>query len=179
MNSKRALLILMINQREVEDGWKLVDLKTNEKVSIEECYEIVMEDLEKLEQENKELKEQVNHYKKVIEVMQNSSKLDCTHMFDNCKKLTPLTEKKEHKMTSKEGLKLLETRCRFFAQDEDELQETYEARGAIKKDLELLEILKKHYNVNSLTTSLDSFISIYIYKTDKDFEKIKEWLEND
>lgn len=49
----------------------------------------------------------------------------------------------------------------------------------IEKDLEILEILKKHYNVNSLTTSLDSFISIFIYKTDKDFEKIKEWLEND
>lgn len=49
--------------------------------------------------------------------------------------------------------------------------------GIIKKDLELLEILKKHYDVNSLTTSSDSFISIYIYKTDKDFEKIKEWLE--
>ena len=47
----------------------------------------------------------------------------------------------------------------------------------IEKDLEILEILKKHYNINSLTTSLDSFISIYIYKTDKDFEKIKEWLE--
>ena len=47
----------------------------------------------------------------------------------------------------------------------------------IEKDLELLEILKKHYNVNSLTTSLDSFISISIYKTDKDFEKIKEWLD--
>ncbi|MDY6058273.1 MAG: hypothetical protein SPI36_03385, partial [Candidatus Onthovivens sp.] len=42
----------------------------------------------------------------------------------------------------------------------------------IEKDLELLEILKKHYNVNSLTISLDSFISISIYKTDKDFEKI-------
>ena len=182
MNSKRALLILMINQREVEDGWKLVDLKTNEKVSIDDCCDIVIKDLnrlEKLKQENQELKEKVNHFEKVIEVMQNSSKLDCTHMFDNCKKLTPLTEKKEHKMTSKEGLKLLETRCRFFAQDEDELQETYEARGAIKKDLELLEILKKHYNVNSLTTSLDSFISISIYKTDKDFEKIKEWLENE
>ena len=55
--------------------------------------------LEKLEQENKELKEQVNHFKKVIEVMQNSSKLDCTHMFDNCKKLTPLTEEKEEKIT--------------------------------------------------------------------------------
>ena len=80
-------------------------------------------------------------------------------------------------MTSKEGLKLLETRCRFFAQDDDELQETYEAREAIKKDLELLEILKKHYNVNSLTTSLDSFISFFVYKTDKDFEKIKEWLD--
>ena len=141
--------------------------------------ELCEKDLEKLKQENQELKEKVNHFEKVIEVMQNSSKLDCTHMFDNCKKLTPLTEKKEHKMTSKEGLKLLETRCRFFAQDEDELQETYEAREAIKKDLELLEILKKHYNVNSLTTSLDSFISISIYKTDKDFEKIKEWLENE
>ena len=41
--------------------------------------------LEELEQENKELKEQVNHYKKVIEVMQKPSKLDCAHMFDNCK----------------------------------------------------------------------------------------------
>lgn len=182
MNSKRALFILMINQREVGDGWKMVDLKTNEKVSIDDCCDIVIKDLnrlEKLEKENQELKEQVNHFEKVIEDMKKLPNLDCTHMFDNCKKLKPLTEKKEHKMTSKEGLKLLETRCRFFAQDEDELQETYEAREAIKKDLELLEILKKHYNVNSLTTSLDSFISIYVYKTDKDFEKIKEWLEND
>ena len=180
MTSKRALFILMINQREVEDGWKLVDLKTNEKVSIDDCCDIVIKDLnrlEKLEQENKELKEQVNRFEKIIEDMKNSSKLDCTHMFDNCKKLTPLTEKKEHKMTSKEGLKLLEIRCRFYAQDDDELQETYKAREAIKKDLELLEILKKHYNVNSLTTSLDSFISFFVYKTDKDFEKIKEWLE--
>ena len=92
MNSKRALLMLMVNQKKLRDGWKMVDLDTNEKVSVEECYEIVMEDLEKLEQENKELKEQVNHYKKVIEVMQNPSKLDCTHMFDNCKELRPLTE---------------------------------------------------------------------------------------
>ena len=179
MTSKRALFILMINQREVEDGWKLVDLKTNEKVSIDDCCDIVIKDLnrlEKLEQENQELKEQVNRFEKIIEDKKNPSKLDCTHMFDNCKKLTPLTEKKEHKMTSKEGLKLLEIRCRFFAQDDDELQETYEAREAIKKDLELLEILKKHYNVNSLTTSLDSFISFFVYKTDKDFEKIKEWL---
>ena len=180
MTSKRALFILMINQREIEDGWKMVDLKTNEKVSIDDCCDIVIKDLnrlEKLEQENQELKEQVNRFEKIIEDMKNPSKLDCTHMFDNCKELKPLTKKKEHKMTSKEGLKLLETRCRFFAQDEDELQETYEAREAIKKDLELLEILKKHYNVNSLTKSLDSFISFFVYKTDKDFEKIKEWLD--
>ena len=52
-----------------------------------------------------------------------------------------------------------------------------EELDTIEKDLELLEILKKHYNINSLTTSLDSFISITINKTDKDFEKIKEWLE--
>ena len=49
MNSKRALFILMINQREVEDGWKMVDLKTNEKVSIDDCYEIVEKDLELLD----------------------------------------------------------------------------------------------------------------------------------
>ena len=51
--------------------------------------------LEKLEQENQELKQKVNYFNKVIEVMQNPSKLDCTHMFDNCKKLTPLPEMPE------------------------------------------------------------------------------------
>ena len=61
-------------------------------------YETIKQDLdrlEKLEKENQELKEQVNHYKKVIEVMQNTSKLDCTHMFDNCKELKPLPEMPE------------------------------------------------------------------------------------
>ena len=109
MNSKRALFILMINQREVEDGWKMVDLKTNEKVSIDDCCDIVIKDLnrlEKLEQENQELKEQVNRFEKIIEDKKNPSKLDCTHMFDNCKKLIQLNEKKENKMTRKEGLKL-------------------------------------------------------------------------
>lgn len=41
--------MLMVNQKKVRDGFKLVDLNTLEKVSIEECYEIVMEDLEILE----------------------------------------------------------------------------------------------------------------------------------
>ena len=124
--------------------------------------------LEKLEQENKELKEQVNRFEKIIEDMKNPSKLDCTHMFDNCKKLTPLTEKKEHKMTSKEGLKLLETRCRFFAQDDDELQETYEAREAIKKDLELLDIIKSLIKKGDIVVNPDLFV---------DYPELYEWLE--
>ena len=46
MTSKRALFMLMINQKKVRDGFKLVDLNTLEKVSIEDCYEIVEKDLE-------------------------------------------------------------------------------------------------------------------------------------
>ena len=47
----------------------------------------------------------------------------------------------------------------------------------IKKDLEILEILKKHYDVSSLMVSLNNFISFHIDKNDKDFNKVKEWLE--
>ena len=46
-------------------------------------------------------------------------------------------------MTSKEALKLLETRCRYFSQDNMELEETYEAKETINKDLERLEKLEK------------------------------------
>ena len=96
-------------------------------------------------------------------------------------------------MTSKEGLKLLETRCRFFAQDEDELQETYEAREAIKNDLEILECFKKipkqdlrdfiewqlRYEKN-MKTWLEERHFCYIGKEEeytKHLFKIKEWLE--
>lgn len=48
--------------------------------------------LEKLEKENQELKGKVNYFNKVIESIKNLPNLDCTHMFDNCKKLKPLTE---------------------------------------------------------------------------------------
>ena len=49
----------------------------------------------------------------------------------------------------------------------------------IEKDLELLDILKKHYDKDSLIISSGEFISFHIYKDDKDFNKIKEWLENE
>lgn len=49
----------------------------------------------------------------------------------------------------------------------------------IKKSLEILDILKKHYDNNSLVLSLNSFIVFTIHNEDKDFNKIKEWLENE
>ena len=82
-----------------------------------------------------------------------------------------MTYNKEEKMSSLEALKELKENAQEVCEWE------LERLKIIEKDLEILKILKKHYNVNSLITSLESFISIFIYKTDKDFEKIKKWLE--
>ena len=49
MTSKDALYLLMTNQKTVRDGFKFIDLNTHEQVSIDECYDIVMKDLERLE----------------------------------------------------------------------------------------------------------------------------------
>ena len=49
MTSKDALYLLMTNQKKVRDDFKFIDLNTHEKVSIEECYDIVIKDLEMLE----------------------------------------------------------------------------------------------------------------------------------
>lgn len=49
MTSEEALYLLMTNQKKVRDDFKFIDLNTHEKVSIEECYDIVMKDLERLE----------------------------------------------------------------------------------------------------------------------------------
>lgn len=51
-----------------------------------------------------------------------------------------------------------------------------EEYNLIKKDLEMLEILKKHYD---FTSPLEYFIEFFIYNSDEDFEKVKEWLKND
>ena len=78
-------------------------------------------------------------------------------------------------MTSKEALEKLNFECIRSNGIDDEYAEEL---NIVEKDLEILNILKKHYDINSLTLSLESFISLYIYKEDKDFNKIKEWLEN-
>ena len=49
MTSKEALYLLMTNQKKVRDDFKFIDLNTHEKVSIEECYDIIIKDLEMLE----------------------------------------------------------------------------------------------------------------------------------
>ena len=49
----------------------------------------------------------------------------------------------------------------------------------IEKDLKVLDILKKHYDKDSLILSLGDFMSFHIHNDDKDFNKVKGWLEND
>lgn len=47
----------------------------------------------------------------------------------------------------------------------------------IEKYLEMLKILKNHYDLDSLPLTLGSIITISINKDDKDFKRVKEWLE--
>ena len=49
MTSKEALYLLMTNQKKVRDDFTFINLNTHEKVSIEECYDIVIKDLEVLD----------------------------------------------------------------------------------------------------------------------------------
>lgn len=84
-------------------------------------------------------------------------------------------------MTSKEAFEKMVELCNFYhhtvVKDADITFVCDYRIDNIRKDLEVLEILKKHYNVDSLIVSLNSVISISIYKDDKDFKKVKEWLE--
>ena len=87
-------------------------------------------------------------------------------------------------MTSKGALALLEARCRYFAQDNMELEETYEARETIEKDLEVLEILKKHLVVETedderkeLGGSVNCYLKSWLSSDKEDYQKVKEWLE--
>ena len=68
MTSEEALYLLMTNQKKVRDGFTFIDLNTHEKVSIEECYDIVIKDLEILEQ-LETLKKYYTPFKKFLEEM--------------------------------------------------------------------------------------------------------------
>ena len=77
---------------------------------------------------------------------------------------------KEYQAYIKKGV---EEHYKDFMSDYDLLlQENYE----LNKKLEILEILKKHYDKDSLVVSIGRFISFYIYNDDTDFNKVKEWL---
>ena len=77
---------------------------------------------------------------------------------------------KEYQAYIKKGV---EKHYKDFMSDYDLLlQENYE----LNKKLEILEILKKHYDKDSLVVSIGRFISFYIYNDDTDFNKVKEWL---
>lgn len=45
----------------------------------------------------------------------------------------------------------------------------------IEKDLEILEIIKRHCDFSS-PLSMDYFIEFFVYNSDEDFEKVKKWL---
>ena len=67
MNSKEALYLLMTNQKKVRDDFKFIDLNTHEKVSIEDCYDIVKKDLEMLEILKKHYTKDFNKVKERLE----------------------------------------------------------------------------------------------------------------
>ena len=69
MTSKDALYLLMTNQKKVRDDFKFIDLNTHEKVSIEECYDIVIKDLEVLE-----ILKNVFNYKSIQQFIDSMSK---------------------------------------------------------------------------------------------------------
>ena len=62
MTSNEALYLLMTNQKKVRDDFTFINLNTHEKVSIEECYDIVIKDLEILECFKKIDKKELNDF---------------------------------------------------------------------------------------------------------------------
>lgn len=62
-------------------------------------------------------------------------------------------------------------KCKF--EEPIETCADYQLVMTIKKDLEVLEILKDH-----LVTA-DKYIMICVHKDTKDFNKVKEWLEDE
>lgn len=95
-------------------------------------------------------------------------------------------------MTSKEALNDLIDELKRCTVDGKKLSEYDKPRiKAIQKDLEVLEILKKHpsllccfaydgvYSWKNFNETYSDEDKEYIGATKKEFEKVKEWLEND
>ena len=69
MTSKDALYLLMTNQKKVRDDFKFINLNTHEEVSIEECYDIIIKDLEVLD-----IFKRVFNYKSIQKFIEDMSK---------------------------------------------------------------------------------------------------------
>lgn len=62
MKSKDCLDLLMFNQKKVKNGFEFINLKTKERATIENCYEIIKKDLEILEMFKKRMSIEVAYY---------------------------------------------------------------------------------------------------------------------
>ena len=79
-------------------------------------------------------------------------------------------------MSAREALRMLETRCRYFATDNLEIEETYEARGIIEKQLELLEnLLQSKYVQAGFYIELDKPCIMILNEEGK----VLDWIDID
>ena len=163
--------------------------------------------LEKLEKENQELKGKVNYLEKFIEKyeripgMATTLRLlhnDFKHMFDNdfkdmfvnCK-LTSLPDVEELKMTSQKALQLIRNyhNAEAYETYHDSAKNIFKRElDLIEKDLKILQMLKKNMSIKTDYYD-DDMRHEYEYiayngmdlwiESKEEFNKLKEWLEND
>lgn len=166
-----------------------------------------LERLEKLEKENQELKGKVKYLNKFIKKyekipgMATTLRLlhnDFKHMFDNdfkdmfvnCK-LTPLPDVEELKMTSQKALQLIRNYHNAEAHEiyHDNAKNIFKRElDLIEKDLEILQMLKKNMSIKTDYYD-DDMRHKYEYiayngmdlwiESKEEFNKLKEWLENE
>ena len=163
--------------------------------------------LEKLEQENQELKGKVNHLQKFIEKYEKIPGMATTlrllhnnfkHMFDNdfkdmfvnCK-LTPLPDVEELKMTSQKALQLIRNyhNAEAYETYHDSAKNIFKRElDLIEKDLKILQMLKKNMSIKTDYYDDDmryeyeyiayNGMDLWI-ESKEEFNKLKEWLENE
>lgn len=162
---------------------------------------------EKLEKENQELKGKVKYLNKFIKKYEEIPGMATTlrflhnnfkHMFDNdfkdmfvnCK-LTPLPDVEELKMTSQKALQLIRNYHNAEAYEiyHDNAKNIFKRElDLIEKDLEILQMLKKNMSIKTDYYD-DDMRHEYKYiayngmdlwiESEEEFNKLKEWLENE